>query len=296
MQPITPIVTATPGIPVTPPSRPFGLLLYFTGAYAWTWAFDFVKILGQRHIVPVPLPLILLDITAGLGPLLAALAVTSYEAGRTGRRALLGQLLRWRGLGRWFAIATLGPVLLTAITYALWLGTGGSRPPAEALAQWTLLPVFFAYILLFGGGVDEELGWRGYALPRLQQRYGAAIASVILGVAWAGWHIPAWFTPGSGQDVISFPVFVVNVVAASILLTSIYNSTGGSLAVVILAHTVFDVCTTGPWSRALFTLPPDQSGLDPFNLLTVVVVIVAVSVVVATDRLTLTRQSRPGRS
>ena len=190
---------------MTPPSRPFGLLLYFTGAYAWTWAFDFVKILGQRHIVPVPLPLILLDITAGLGPLLAALAVTSYEAGRTGRRALLGQLLRWRGLGRWFAIATLGPVLLTAITYALWLGTGGSRPPAEALAQWTLLPVFFAYILLFGGGVDEELGWRGYALPRLQQRYGAAIASVILGVAWAGWHIPAWFTPGSGQDVNLIP-------------------------------------------------------------------------------------------
>ena len=123
--------------------------------------------------------------------------------------------------------------------------------------------MFFVYILLVGGGVDEELGWRGYALPRLQQRYGALVASVILGLFWAGWHIPAWFTPGSGQDAISFPVFVVNVTAAAIILTWLYNSTGGSLPIVILAHTVFDLCTTGPWSRALFTLPPDQTRPGP---------------------------------
>ena len=150
--------------------------------------------------------------------------------------------------------------------------------------------MFFSYILLAGGGVDEELGWRGYALPRLQQRHGALIASVILGLVWAGWHIPAWFTPGSGQDAISFPVFVVSVTAAAIIFTWLYNSTGGSLPVVILAHTVFDLCTSGPWSRALFTLPPDQSGLDPFNLLTAVVFIMAVGVVLATHAQTLTRR------
>ena len=116
---------------------------------------------------------------------------------------------------------------------------------------------------------------------------------MILGIAWAGWHIPAWFMPGSGQDVISFPVFVVSVTAATILFTSLYNNTGGSLPVVILAHTVFDLCTTGRWSRALFTLPPDQSGQDPFNLLTAVVLIVAVGVVLATDPRTLTGRRRP---
>jgi membrane protease YdiL (CAAX protease family) len=203
----------------------------------------------------------------------------------------VGQLLRWRVAGRWYSIALLGPVVLSGIAYALWLATGGSPPPAEALAQWRLIPPFFLYIALVGGGVDEELGWRGYALPRLQQRYGALVASVILGVVWAGWHIPAWFTPGSGQDVISFPVFVVSVVAASILLTALYNSTGGSLPMVILAHTVFDLCTTGPWARALFMLPAGQRGLDPFNLLTVVVVIAAIGAVLATNPRTLTRPS-----
>lgn len=278
------------------PSRPFALLLYFVGAYTWTWAFNLVKILAQRDIVSVPLPFIVLDIAAGLGPLVAALVVASYEAGSAGRRALLAQIVRWRVPGRWYAIAVFGPVMLTAVAFALWLATGGSPPPTEALAQWTRLPVFFVYILLFGGGVDEELGWRGYALPRLQQRFGAPFASVILGVAWAGWHIPAWFTPGSGQDAISFPVFVVNVTAATILFASLYNTTGGSLPVVILAHTVFNLCTTGPWSRALFTLPPNQSGLDPFNLLTVVVGIVAAGVVLATDPRTLTGRRRPLRA
>ena len=94
---------------------------------------------------------------------------------------------------------------------------------------------------------------------------------------------------GTGQDAVSFPVFVVSVTAAAIIITWLYNSTCGSLPVVILAHTVFDLCGTGPWFRALATLPPDQRGLDPFNLLTAVVLIVAVGVVFATDTRTLTR-------
>src|SRR5437867_3306004 len=283
-------MAAATGALTKPSSRPFALFLYFVGAYAWTWSLGLVKIVAQRDIVSVPMPFIVLDILAGLGPLVAALVVTSYEAGDAGRRALLGQLLRWRVPVAWYVVATLGPVVLAAVTFGMWVATGGSPPPAEALAQWTLLPVFFVYIAFVGGGLDEELGWRGYALPRLQQRYGALIASVILGVFWAGWHIPAWFTRGSGQDVISFPVFALSATAAAIVLTWLYNSTGGSLPLVILAHTMFNLCTTGPWSRALFTLPPDQRGLDPFNILTVVVLAVAVGVVLLTDRRTLTRR------
>jgi membrane protease YdiL (CAAX protease family) len=197
------------------------LLFFFVGAYAWTWSFNLMKILSQRDIVSTPIPYIVLDIAAGLGPLVAALVVVSY-------------------------------------------------------------------ILLVGGGLDEELGWRGYAFPRLQKRHGALIASVILGVIWAGWHIPAWYMQGSGQDMISFPVFVVSTTAAAIVFAWLYNSTGGSLLLVILAHTVFDLCTTGPWAHALLKFPPEQRGLDPFNILTVVGLAIAVGVVLVTDRRTLT--------
>jgi hypothetical protein len=77
------------------------LLAYVVCAYAWTWSFNLVTILAQRDIVSVPMPFIVLDIAAGLGPLVAALVVTSYEAGRAGRGALLRQLSRWRVPGRW---------------------------------------------------------------------------------------------------------------------------------------------------------------------------------------------------
>ena len=280
--------TSSPGL--------LALLLYVLGAYAWTWSFNLLKILGQRGVLAVPVPELLLDVAAGLGPLLAALAVVSYEAGGSGRRALLGQLLRWRVHRRWYAVALLGPVGLVLAAYGLWVATGGAPPPAAALAQWPLLPVYFVYILLAGGGVDEELGWRGFALPRLQARYGALVASVVLGVFWAGWHIPAWFIPGSGQDLISFPVFVVSVIGAAVVFNWLYNSTAGALPLVILFHTVFDLLTTGPWSRALLALPPSQRGVDWFVLITAAVLVVAVGVVLLTDPRTLTRRRPALRS
>jgi len=123
------------------------VVLYVVGAYAWTWSFNLVKILGQRGVFAVALPDLLLDVAAGLGPLLAAFAAVSLKAGG-GRRALLSQLLRWRVPRRWYAIAVLGPVGLVLAAYGLWIAAGGAPPPAEALAQWPLVPVFFVYILL----------------------------------------------------------------------------------------------------------------------------------------------------
>lgn len=273
-------------------TRSSALSLFFVGAYAWTWTFNVTKILAQRQIVSVSLPFIVLDMAAGLGPLVAAVVLASYESGRAGRRALLGQLLQWHTPRRWYGVAILVPLAFALLAFGLWSVTGGSGPPDDALAQWKVVPAFFAYIVIFGGGVGEELGWRGYALPRLQQRYGALSASLLIGVVWALWHLPAWWTPGSGQDAVSFPVFVVSVVAASILLTSLYNSTGGSLPAVILAHTVFNLATTGPWARAILALPPEQRGVDPFNALTLVVGLVALGVVLTTDPRTLAARPR----
>ena len=101
--------------------------------FRWCICLDVVPQLDQdpgstRSIVSIPMPFIVLDIVAGLGPLVAALAATSYEAGGAGRRALLGQLLRWRVPVAWYIVAILGPVVLAAAAFGLWVATSGFRP------------------------------------------------------------------------------------------------------------------------------------------------------------------------
>src|SRR4051812_4037823 len=109
--------------------RRFALLFYFVGAYAWTWCFSLVKILAQRGIISRPVPFMVLDIAAGLGPVVAALAAASYESGGEGRRALLRQLRRWRVPVVWYIVAILGPVVLATTAFVMWVARGGSAPP-----------------------------------------------------------------------------------------------------------------------------------------------------------------------
>jgi membrane protease YdiL (CAAX protease family) len=115
-----------------------------------------------------------------------------------------------------------------------------------------LFPAFFS-VLFLSGPFEEEFGWRGYALPRLQAKFNAFISSLILGFVWAVWHIPQFLIPGNGM-FYKTPIwtFVPTVVAGAILFTWIYNNTHGSLLAMLLVHTtlnlsmyVFPVLDTG---------------------------------------------------
>ena len=271
-------------------ARRYGLILYFVAAYAWQWLCLFLSFLMVHGQITLPVPHELIDTIGALSPLLAAIAVIAYESGGTGVRALLRQALRWRVRPRWYAVALGGPFLLAFACVTFYLASGGTLPTAVRLPLpiWLLLPIYLIFVGLFAGGLDEELGWRGYALPRLQQRYGALAASLILGVIWAGWHLPNWFLPDSNQAAISFPIFVAGAVALSIILAWLYNSTSGSLLLVILAHTIFDVAITGPWAGALMATHVARHGIDPFRLLTGIQVAVALGIVLLTDPRTLT--------
>jgi membrane protease YdiL (CAAX protease family) len=104
-----------------------------------------------------------------------------------------------------------------------------------------IVGAFILWLLTFGLG--EELGWRGYALPRLQKRRSALTATLILGVAWAFWHLPAFFykdTYVAMGLMAGLPLLLISILAASIVFTWLYNSTPGSLLMVILFHAVFD--------------------------------------------------------
>src|SRR6185503_9375238 len=103
---------------------------------------------------------------------------------------LLAKLVQWRVGLRWYAIALLVPIVVTALSAQLTVAAGAPAPTTEQLAQWRGLFAAFPLTILFDGPFGEELGWRGWALPHLESRWTPVAATLIVGVFWAGWHLP----------------------------------------------------------------------------------------------------------
>jgi membrane protease YdiL (CAAX protease family) len=168
------------------------------------------------------------------GPFLAALVVLAATQGKTGVVGLLRRIVRWRVGLRWYAVALLLPVVVTAAAAALnvlLLGAKASSSVAELGGLTGLFSTFALLLLIPGiGGSWEEPGWRGYALPRLQTARSALFASLILGVVWAFWHLPLFIT---GQAPWSDIVFII---VWTITFTWVFNNAAGSVLIVVLMH------------------------------------------------------------
>jgi membrane protease YdiL (CAAX protease family) len=190
----------------------------------------------------------------------------------------------------WYAVALLGWGAVDGVLVLLNVLAGGAVPPAPPLSTWLSLPAVFLVTALLRGGLDEEVGWRGLALPRLQARYGALPASLLLGLIWAAWHLPLWFIPGQGQAEQSFPVFVLSVLLLSVVLAWLYNSTGGSLLIVVLAHAANNV-TFRVFGQAVSALPPEAVRLSPLVGDVLLPVAVVALLAILTDPRTLTRKT-----
>jgi len=208
-------------------------LKYFLIAFAFTWFFWGLQVLAVRDVIPT-LPG--LTVIGTLGPLVAAVLLTAQENGRAGLRSLLGRVVRWRVSPIWYAVALLGPLVLTLGAIALHVALGGQPPSlAVLIGALPILLVTAVYMMIFVA-LGEEVGWRGYALPALQARYDALLASVILGVLWALWHLPLFFNPDTLYSNLPFVLFLSYLIPFSILITWEYNSTGGSVLMAMIAH------------------------------------------------------------
>jgi membrane protease YdiL (CAAX protease family) len=106
---------------------------------------------------------------------------------------------------------------------------------ALALPGIVEYPLFLGFIILFGGGLEEP-GWRGYLLPALQETYSPLTAGLIVGVVWAGWHLPLVFIPGTIQHTLRLGLYLLQLVELSILLTWLTNRSDGSVLPAILLH------------------------------------------------------------
>ena len=204
------------------------LLNFFLLTYAVSWA----CFIGAATIPMAALrgPLFLLGAFA---PALVALALTAAADGRPGTLGLLRRILRWRVNPQWYLFALLY-MAVTKLVVALIvrLATGGW--PRFGHDAWYIILV--AILLSTPVQAGEEIGWRGYALPRLAARLGLARASIVLGLIWACWHLPFFFIPGVDKSGQSFPVYLVQVTALSVAAAWLYWRTNQSLLLVMLMH------------------------------------------------------------
>jgi len=232
--------TATTSAPSTR-ARAFPLM-YFVIAFAFTWLFWGLAALGARDVIPA-LPG--LTVIGTFGPLVAAVILTAQESGGVGVRSLLGRILQWRVAPIWYAVALLGPLLITLVAMVLEVVLLGVQPPrlggliGELPSTLLTLVVNALYFLIFVT-LGEEVGWRGYALPALQARYSALLASLILGVVWASWHLPVFFNPDTSYNNVPFFLFLAFLVPVTVLMSWLFNSTGGSVLMVMLFHAVLN--------------------------------------------------------
>src|SRR5712691_8843138 len=207
------------------------LFKFFVLTYAVTWT-CFISVAAARIPARTPLGVLLIHLGA-YSPSLVALWLTARAEGGSGVRALLGRLLQWRVPARWylFAVAYIPAIKLTA---ALVQRVATGAWPRFSSEAWYLIPAAVAFSTPFQAG--EEIGWRGYALPRLATRFGLARASVLLGLIWACWHLPQFFIPEAYTYGQSFVVYVLQVTALSVAMAWLYARTNGSLLLVMLLH------------------------------------------------------------
>jgi membrane protease YdiL (CAAX protease family) len=172
-------------------------------------------------------------IVGAFGPSLVSLALTARKQGGAGVRALLEHVLRWQVGARWYLFA-IGYMIAIKLTLALayraiighWPPFGHEGPVVMLVATLISTPV----------QAGEEIGWRGYALPRLGSRFGFGSGSVMLGLIWACWHVPQFFLMAADTYGQSFPIWAVEVIAMSVAIAWLYTHTQGSLLLTMLMH------------------------------------------------------------
>lgn len=172
-------------------------------------------------------------IAGSFGPAVAGAALTKLEGRRL--RDWLREMAVWRLPVRWYVVALGLPLTWVAATTAVVVAGGGTIDLTTLPRRLLSWAGGMAFVFVAGGG-NEEPGWRGYALPRLQREYSALTASVVVGVVWACWHLPmvAFSVLDFGEK--PFVLYLPMVVALSVLYTWLYNNTRGSVLLAMLLH------------------------------------------------------------
>ena len=229
-------------------SRP--LLTYFVAAFLITWSVAAVAILAPDWFARTfghldsRNPVFFLAVYA---PTLLSILLTGLFEGRAGLKALFARLDPRRCHPIWYLVVLGGFLVLTGA--ASWIGSFmGGAPPVWHLSG--AAGILAGGLLLDPGPLGEELGWRGFALPRMLRRWNPATASVILGLIWGVWHLPAFYVSTLSQSQLSLPIFLLGATSLSVVTCWLFLKSKGSVLIAILAHLMANHAGTSPALRS----------------------------------------------
>jgi uncharacterized protein len=203
-----------------------------------------------------------IELTA-YAPTLAALIIAGFFPEGGGVRSLLRQVAIWRLGIAWYGLALLGPIGLFLLANVMHILLGGAPPqqwlafPSETKAGLSGVAFFIGSLL--AGSLGEELGWRGFAQPRLQKLTGAVWASILIGVIWSTWHLWPAITPGGLSQLTPSDLAgtYIRLISLAVIYAWMYNSTNGSLFLIMVAHAGHNLAST------LVQIPTDGTNQVP---------------------------------
>jgi len=242
------------------------LLSYFSIAYA------------IKFVVLIPYTLAVWRIISGdwtaafvlatFGPFVAGIIMVYLTEGRAGLSRLRHSVTHWQVGWKWLLFIFLGIPALVMFGVLIQPGAlTGFQGLTPHLAVFALVSYLLNYVAIWfaGGGLDEEVGWRGFALPIMQPRYGPLWGTLFLGVTHCFWHFEEFLTPAQGGGpgtgwtpfVVNLPIFLLLVLSVNIILTWVFNHTRGSLFAAISLHSSVDA----PQAALLPLFPALQGGV-----------------------------------
>lgn len=244
------------------------LVAFFVLTFAFSWLLWLPKVVvasgAETGIAVIDRIIVLiaaLPEVGAFGPTVAAVLLVFHHVGWHGVTRLLRRAVDFAFPRKWllptlvlfpvFAVGALGVAITT-----------GADPTLPWAGEAYVLPIAFVYILFLGGPLQEEFGWRGYALDPLIDRFGALVGSLGLGLVWGIWHLP-WFYMPSMTMYYQRPFigFMITITLLSVVMTWVFQNTGGSLAPMILLHASFN------WSLWAFPAIESDTGGQAFIIL-----------------------------
>jgi uncharacterized protein len=252
----------------------WAVINFFFLAFLLSWAIGLVATQVQPRFPALSTALMM---AAGFGPSVAGFAVVAVFGSGTGLRNWLARCLNWRLGWRWFALAFLLPPVVMLLALAIDGTLGGATPTWPAASRLPLVIANFGLVFLVGGPLGEEFGWRGYAMPALTGKLGWRSASLIVGAVWGLWHLPLFFLASSAQSHMPIPLFLLNILAGSVVFGWLFERTEQSVLPALVLHTSLNA-----WAGILGIVPVGKAG-GSYAVVTGLLVLIALALLYRTN-------------